>query len=352
MAVAQQGDGNIYVHMEVEISSVNIGRMIFKLYNDSCPKTVENFRSLCTGERGTGLTTKRPLHYAGAKFHRIIPGFMCQGGDFELGDGRGGESVYGGKFNDEPGGLAIKHTKRGLLSMANCGPDTNGSQFFILFKAAAHLNGKHCVFGEMVDGDATLDAIEGVKTQSDDKPIAPILVARCGQMERRVIGMRRVAKKRKKQEGGDDASGSSSSSSSDKKKKKKKDKKKKKKKKDKASVELITIKFRNYVPLNEDLANSEMVKDLIGRATAIEEQMLKELQESVFKKSDLVNITARRPNWDLKRDIERKMQRLYRNTMKSIRAVVAEKKARDEAESSSSSSSGSDSDGSSSDSDD
>merc|ERR1712194_956720 len=114
-----------------------------------------------TGERGTGLTTKRPLHFQGAKFHRIIPGFMAQGGDFELGDGRGGESVYGGKFNDEQGGLMLRHTKRGLLSMANAGPDTNGSQFFILFKAAQHLNGKHCVFGEMVDGDATLDAMEG-----------------------------------------------------------------------------------------------------------------------------------------------------------------------------------------------
>merc|ERR1712217_1002870 len=160
----------------------------------------------------------------------IIAGFMAQGGDFELGDGRGGESVYGGKFNDEPGGLALKHSKRGLLSMANCGVDTDGSQFFILVKAAHHLNGKHCVFGEMVDGDATLDAIEGVKTQSDDKPIAPILVARCGQMERRVIGMRRVAKKRKKKDD-DSASGSSSaSSSSSEKKKKDKDKGKKKKK--------------------------------------------------------------------------------------------------------------------------
>merc|ERR1712066_1038975 len=149
------------------------------------------------------------------------------------GDGRGGESVYGGKFNDEPGGLALKHSKRGLLSMANCGVDTNGSQFFILFKQAAHLNGKHCVFGEMVDGDATLDAIEGVKTQSDDRPIAPIMVARCGQMERRVIGMKRVItkktkKKKKESSSASSSSASSSSSSSDKKKKKKKAKDKKK----------------------------------------------------------------------------------------------------------------------------
>merc|ERR1712190_221583 len=149
---------------------------------------------------------------------------MAQGGDFELGDGRGGESIYGGKFNDEAGGLALRHTKRGLLSMANAGRDTNGSQFFILFKPAHHLNGKHCVFGEMVDGDATLDAIEGVKTQSDDRPIAPIMVARCGQMERRVIGMKRVITKKKKKKkessAASSSSSSASSSSSDKKKKK------------------------------------------------------------------------------------------------------------------------------------
>merc|ERR1719183_1336507 len=199
MALAAAG-GNVHVYLEVEISGVNIGRMIFKLYNDIVPKTVENFRSLCTGERGVGLTTKLPLHFKGAKFHRIIPGFMAQGGDFELGDGRGGESIYGGKFADEAGGLALRHAKRGLLSMANAGKDTNGSQFFILFKQANHLNGKHCVFGELVEGQATLDAIEGVKTTSDDRPIAPITIARCGQLERRVIGVRKVKRKKEKEE--------------------------------------------------------------------------------------------------------------------------------------------------------
>merc|ERR1719198_1328462 len=203
--------------------------MIFKLYNNICPKTAENFRCLCNGERGTGLITKMPLHFHGAKFHRIIPGFMAQGGDFELGDGRGGESIYGGKFNDEAGGLALRHARRGLLSMANSGKDTNGSQFFILFKPAHHLNGKHCVFGEMVEGDATLDAIEGVNTTSDDKPMAPISVAKAGQLQRRVIGVRKVKRQAPEKE----ASSSGSSSSSAKKKKKKKDKKDKKKKKQK-----------------------------------------------------------------------------------------------------------------------
>mmetsp|Transcript_19992 Transcript_19992/g.51068 ORF Transcript_19992/g.51068 Transcript_19992/m.51068 type:complete len:243 (-) Transcript_19992:111-839(-) len=225
MAVSSLGDGQLYVYLEFEISNVNIGRMIFKLYQNICPKTVENFRCLCNGERGTGIITKMPLHFKGAKFHRIIPGFMSQGGDFELGDGRGGESIYGGKFNDEAGGLALRHAKRGLLSMANSGKDTNGSQFFILFKAAHHLNGKHCVFGEIVEGFETLDALEGVKTTSDDRPIAPVTIARCGQLERRVIGMRKV--KRKKPEGeksasSSDSDDSSSSSSSEKKKKKKK----------------------------------------------------------------------------------------------------------------------------------
>lgn len=223
-----QADGDVYVYLEVEISSVNIGRMIFKLYNSICPKIVENFRSLCMGDKGTGLMTKLPLCYKGAKFHRIIPGFMAQGGDFELGDGRGGESIYGGKFADEAGGLALRHAKRGLLSMANSGKDTNGSQFFILLKPSHHLNGKHCVFGELVEGEATLDAIEGVKTQSDDKPIAPITVSRCGQLERRVIGTRRV---KKRKEAAD--SSSSSSSSSDKKKKKNKNGKDKANKKSK-----------------------------------------------------------------------------------------------------------------------
>merc|ERR1712217_721302 len=114
----------------------------------------------------------------------------------------------GGKFNDEAGGLALRHSKRGLLSMANSGRDTNGSQFFILFKPAHHLNGKHCVFGEIVEGHATLDAIEGVKTQSDDRPIAPIVVARCGQLERRVVGVNRVKRKKAKAASSDSSSSS------------------------------------------------------------------------------------------------------------------------------------------------
>mmetsp|Transcript_72361 Transcript_72361/g.157861 ORF Transcript_72361/g.157861 Transcript_72361/m.157861 type:complete len:183 (+) Transcript_72361:150-698(+) len=182
MAVSSLGDGQLYVYMEAEISNVNIGRMIFKLYQNICPKTVENFRCLCTGERGAGIITKMPLHYKGAKFHRIIPGFMAQGGDFELGDGRGGESIYGGKFSDEAGGLALRHGKRGLLSMANSGKDTNGSQFFICTKATPHLDGKHVVFGEVIEGyDTVVKKMESIGSGSGSTS-AEVIIEDCGEL--------------------------------------------------------------------------------------------------------------------------------------------------------------------------
>jgi peptidylprolyl isomerase len=126
-----------------------LGRITFGLYGNQTPKTCETFRALCTGEKGIG-TKGKPLHYKGSAFHRIIPKFMCQGGDFTNGDGTGGESIYGEKFEDE--NFKIKHTKQGLLSMANAGAGTNGSQFFITVKDTPHLDGKHVVFGEVLEG--------------------------------------------------------------------------------------------------------------------------------------------------------------------------------------------------------
>ncbi|KAI9595089.1 CRE-CYN-1 protein [Syncephalis fuscata] len=126
------------VFFDIAIAGKPAGRLVFKLFNETVPKTAENFRALCTGEKGKGVSGK-PLHFKGNRFHRIIPQFMAQ--DFTMGDGRGGESIYGAKFADE--NFNLKHTDKGILSMANAGKNTNGSQFFITFKSTPWLDGHH-----------------------------------------------------------------------------------------------------------------------------------------------------------------------------------------------------------------
>jgi len=169
--------GRPKVFFEVSSSGGKIGRIEMELYADVVPKTAENFRALCTGEKGKGRTGK-PLHYKGCKFHRIIPDFMIQGGDFTKGNGTGGESIYGSKFKDE--NFRERHTGPGMLSMANAGPNTNGSQFFITTVKTKHLDGKHVVFGKVVSGMDVVRKMERLGSRSGKTKI-PVRISNCGE---------------------------------------------------------------------------------------------------------------------------------------------------------------------------
>ncbi|KAI4364556.1 hypothetical protein MLD38_020630 [Melastoma candidum] len=169
---------NPKVFFDILIGKMKAGRVVMELFADVTPKTAENFRALCTGEKGIGRSGK-PLHYKGSTFHRIIPSFMCQGGDFTRGNGTGGESIYGEKFNDE--NFKTKHTGPGILSMANAGPNTNGSQFFICTEKTSWLDGKHVVFGKVVEGYSVVKEMEKVGSNSGTTREA-VVIEDCGQV--------------------------------------------------------------------------------------------------------------------------------------------------------------------------
>ena len=162
-------ENNPKVYFDIEIAGKAMGKITFELFANVCPKTAENFRALCTHEKGFG--------YKGTIFHRIIPDFMLQGGDFTKFNGTGGKSIYGSTFDDE--NFSVKHTQPGLLSMANRGKNTNGSQFFITTVACPWLDGAHCVFGEVVKGSEIVKLMEKQGTSSGNVKKA-IQITNCG----------------------------------------------------------------------------------------------------------------------------------------------------------------------------
>ena len=166
------------VFFDVDIGGEDAGRIVIGLFGKATPKTAENFRALCTGENGKNADGV-PLHFKGSIFHRIIPQFMIQGGDFTRGNGTGGESIYGKKFADE--NFTLKHTGPGILSMANSGPNTNGSQFFITTVTTSWLDGKHVVFGEVIEGMDVVKAIEKIGSGSG-KPSSEVKVRDSGEL--------------------------------------------------------------------------------------------------------------------------------------------------------------------------
>ncbi|CDS13426.1 Putative Peptidyl-prolyl isomerase D [Lichtheimia ramosa] len=225
---------NPRVFFDIDIDGNRIGRITMELFSQEVPRTAENFRALCTGEMGLGKVSNMPLHYRGSILHRVIKGFMVQGGDFTRRNGSGGESIYGATFPDES--FARKHTTHGLLSMANRGPNTQSSQFFITTRPTPHLDGKHVVFGRVVSGYDIVQKIENEPVDERDRPLHTIMIANSGELVLKLPPGVALKDSRKRSRSvsseGSASSASSASESEEERERRKKRKSKKKSKKD------------------------------------------------------------------------------------------------------------------------
>lgn len=172
--------GRAKCYLDISIGGELEGRIVVELYNDVVPKTAENFRALCTGEFGISPKSSLPLHYKGVRFHRIVKGALIQGGDISGGGESGGESIYGPHFDDE--NFELRHERKGMLSMVNSGPNTNGSQFFITTTQTYHLDGKCVVFGRVIKGLGVVRSIEHVDIEVDGHPSLDIVIEDCGEI--------------------------------------------------------------------------------------------------------------------------------------------------------------------------
>ncbi|KAK0406341.1 hypothetical protein QR680_018516 [Steinernema hermaphroditum] len=291
---------------DITIDGRATGRIVFELFDDVAPVTCENFLKLCTGEAGVGKTTGKPLHYKGTLFHRVIKNFMIQAGDFSAGNGTGGESIYGGMFDDEE--FVFKHDEPFLLSMANKGKNTNGSQFFITTKPAPHLDGIHVVFGRVLDGTDVVTEIEKLKVNQKSRPFADVIILNCGQLVKK--------SKRKYSESEESEAASESESEKQKKKRAKRDSDEENKKQ---TVTAYSTVRKEDLPEEPENAHSFLMRrsqtpehirqERKEKKEAEEKEKKKERKRDGRDRSRSRRETERRDRYDRERDSDRSKEK-------------------------------------------